>query len=208
VRVFAEGVMPWHDFPSIGLTIPTFSRRAVDALGDMLKEAGELLPLKTDVGEYYAFNCRAFAPRECLDLERSEINWGLDYKYISSVRRYEFEESMIEGLPVFRLPLHESEVAVTEGFVERAIEAGLHGFSFERLWPLPEQVRWTHLYYYHHEWRQAKARRRRRARRGRVALEPPLDPIDARTDQSLGRFMKEVEAGTMDWNRFRGLVHG
>src|SRR5260370_19682769 len=49
-------VYAFNDYPCVNLTIPAFSRRAVDVLRDLLEPNGELLPLVSSVGEYYAFN--------------------------------------------------------------------------------------------------------------------------------------------------------
>ncbi len=48
-----------------------FSRRAVDALGPMLSDNGELLPLVTEVGDYFAYVC--LTKLDVLDQEKSRI---------------------------------------------------------------------------------------------------------------------------------------
>src|SRR5262249_54099893 len=66
-------VKPHNDYPCVNLTIPAFSRRAVDALRDFLEPNGELLPLVSPVGEYYAYNITTVA--NILDHARSNIVW-------------------------------------------------------------------------------------------------------------------------------------
>jgi hypothetical protein len=66
-------VQPHNDYPCVNLTVPAFNRRAVDALRDFLEPNGELLPLVSSVGEYYAYNITTVV--DCLDHERSEIEW-------------------------------------------------------------------------------------------------------------------------------------
>lgn len=51
-------VNSFNDFPCIMMDIPAFSARAVRALKDYLEPNGELLPLVSDIGEYYAYNTR------------------------------------------------------------------------------------------------------------------------------------------------------
>ena len=62
---------PFNDYPCLELIIPVFSKRAVDALGTMLTENGELLPLKSKMGEYLAYNC--LTKIAALDLKRSIV---------------------------------------------------------------------------------------------------------------------------------------
>ena len=44
-------VRKFNDFPCIGL-MPAFSERAINALRDLLEPNGELLPLKSSLGNY------------------------------------------------------------------------------------------------------------------------------------------------------------
>jgi hypothetical protein len=46
-----------NDYPCVGLTVPLFSGRAVDALYDLLAPNGEVLPTICKSGNYFAFNC-------------------------------------------------------------------------------------------------------------------------------------------------------
>src|SRR5262249_39700345 len=83
-------VRAFNDYPCVNLLIPAFSRRAVDALRDFLEPNGELLPLVSSVGEYYAYNITTVA--DALDEQKSEIEW-LDDKHtfdeVFEIHRYE-----------------------------------------------------------------------------------------------------------------------
>jgi hypothetical protein len=61
----------FNDYPCLELATPVFSRRAVDALGKMLSDNGELLPLVTEVGEYFAYVC--LTKLDVLDQKKSRV---------------------------------------------------------------------------------------------------------------------------------------
>lgn len=115
-----------NDFPCVGLIIPAFSRRAVDALRDLLEPNGELLLLDSSVGEYYAYNVTTKA--DVLDSAGTEV-WSFQ------VLRYEFRVERLKGLSIFRIPESISTVFVTDSFVARVREHDLLGFDFIKVWP-------------------------------------------------------------------------
>jgi hypothetical protein len=126
-------VKPHNDYPCVNLTIPAFSRRAVDALRDFLEPNGELLPLLSPLGEYYAYNITTVA--DILDHERSEIEW-FNERRVSAlrIRRYECIPEKLAGLSIFRLVEMSSSTFVHQVFVDRVRQHGLQGFDFTRLW--------------------------------------------------------------------------
>lgn len=132
-------VKPHNDYPCVNLGIPAFSRRAVDALRDMLEPNGELLPLVSSVGEYFAFNVTTVA--DVLDHQRSDIEWfSTGPRDIARhIRRYECIPEKLTGLSIFRLVEKPSSTFVTQVFVDRVRQHGLQGFHFTRLWPLPDR---------------------------------------------------------------------
>jgi hypothetical protein len=117
-----------------------FSQRAVDALRDLLEANGELLPLKCSTGQYFAYNLTTVA--DVLSWKESEIKWLKKPVTAFSIERFVLKPRKLEGLEVFRLPEKPSETFVTEQFVHRAQSAGLKGFRFIRVWPLPPDVSW------------------------------------------------------------------
>jgi len=124
-----------NDFPSIGW-IPAFSQRAVDTLGDLLEENGELLPLDTNLGNYYAFNTLRKA--DIVDLDRSEINWGIGNKaeiFPYEIDRLSTSAERLEGLSIFRIPQDIMQIYVTDIFVSRVVDSNLNGFEFAEIWP-------------------------------------------------------------------------
>lgn len=173
VRVIGN-VRAWNDFPSINLDIPAFSRRAVEALRDLLEPNGELLSLISDVGEFFAYNVTTVA--DALDADRSEVTWGHDRLYASRIHRYEFDPDRLKGLVIFRLRQKMLDYYVTETFAQRVREHKLQGFDLAKVWPLPPGADW---------WRMRMDRLKRWARQAKQARrnprvksgdEPPLEP--------------------------------
>lgn len=119
------------DFALLGI-VPVFSLRAMDALLDMLRAAGELLPLRHPRAEYVAFNVTRVI--DALDEARSTILRFTDGN-VMSVSRYAFLPERVRGLPILKIPeLPKAYVFVSEDFVRRVSEAGLSGFHFKPLW--------------------------------------------------------------------------
>ena len=134
-------VRPFNDYPCIGLIIPAFSRRAVDALRDLLEPNGELLPLKSDVGEYYLFNILTVA--DVLDLKRSKGDYICDPPGTATdISYFAFHERKLKGLSIFRLVDLTNYVFVTDVFYDRVIKHGLNGFEFMKVWPYTKGVDW------------------------------------------------------------------
>ena len=172
VRVIGN-VRPWNDYPCIGLSLPAFSGRAVDALRDLLEPNGELLPLISDVGEYYAYNVTTVA--DVLDEEKSEISWGLEQAYASRIIRFEFHADRLDRLAIFRIPQTTVECLVTEVFAERVREHRLQGFHLAKVWPLPPDADWWRMRMDRLKLWARKAKNHRR-KHGKQSTEPPLQP--------------------------------
>jgi hypothetical protein len=126
--------LPVGDFPSFIGTIPVFGERAVEALGDLLRAHGELLPIRTPSDTYYAFN--SLKVIDALDEECSDIvpngRGG-----ILHIARIAFHADRLGAIPIFKIP-ETVRTFVTDAFVDRVKEAGLLGFRFDPVWPLPE----------------------------------------------------------------------
>ena len=127
-----SNVLP--DFTHIGLTpIPTFSERAVQALGDMLSRNGELAPIKMDEAmQYYGFNPTRVV--NVVDEEKSNIAYFSDGG-LMDIDHYVLRPDVKELPPIFRIPqLVENTTYVSDEFIARVNECKLTGFRFQ---PLP-----------------------------------------------------------------------
>jgi len=134
-------VRPFNDYPCITFNVPAFSRRAVDALRDFLEPNGELLPLLTSVGEYYAYNVTTVA--DILNHEWATVRWFDDKQDIAlSIDHFELHESRLDNLSIFRIVEDPVATFVTNRFAERVREHKLEGFDFIKIWPLPRDVNW------------------------------------------------------------------
>jgi hypothetical protein len=125
-----------------------FSRKAVDALYNLLEANGEILPLifEGKENEYFAYNVLTVS--NAVDEEKSEIDRHPDGDF-SHIKRYEFDPTQIAGLTIFKVWKNKSprvptshtfisgDVFVTDPFVKRVKEAGLFGFDFRLKWSGP-----------------------------------------------------------------------
>jgi hypothetical protein len=134
-------VAPFNDYPCLELATPAFSRRAVDALGEMLTRNGELLALKTKAEEYYAFNL--LTRLDALDLKRSRVTRSHQREIAGWIHYFAFKATKLKGATIFRIPESHGAILVTDEFKERAESAGLNGMEFIPVWPLPEDVDWS-----------------------------------------------------------------
>jgi hypothetical protein len=137
---------PSGDFPRFeGAGIePVFSRRALDALGDLLQENGEILPLSCDEGEYYLFNTTRIV--DAIDVEHTEFK---PYSEVDpdmalldddpdspTITHFAFHPEIVKSLTIFKISnkYNKATPMVTDKFVQRVQEAGLEGFEFELIW--------------------------------------------------------------------------
>ncbi len=124
--------MPSSDFPLLHAVVPVFSRRAVEALRDLLEPNGELLPLASGEGEYFAFNITRIV--DALDEANSKVK-RFSSGRVMIVEQHEFLIERVVGLTVFKIPqLARSHEFVTDAFVERVNQRRLTGFDFVPVW--------------------------------------------------------------------------
>jgi tetratricopeptide (TPR) repeat protein len=119
------------DFPWYGNSAIVMRKRAHDILEDIFSQNGEILPLETDDDvELFMFNCQVI---DAFDEGRSKVD-RLDTGKIIWINKYEFIESKLLGVDMFRIPRRSSSVFVSERFVERYKAAELVGLEFEEVW--------------------------------------------------------------------------
>jgi hypothetical protein len=111
------------DFTScIGL--PAASTRALDALGPVIGDAAEALPLVGEGSDYWVLDVHAIA--DIMDVDRSEAHF-LAPDRIDMIYRLAVREGA-EVPPIFKLPQWRAgEVLVTDDFLGRVAEASLTG---------------------------------------------------------------------------------
>ena len=130
IRQVVGNLRQFNDYPCVNLTFPAFSQRAVDLLRDVLEANGELLPVRHKLGIYYVFNCTCLA--NVIDLSKSKTNSG-----VPDIGSLILNEEKLSDLVIFKdraLPVYQ---LCTQSFVDRVASAGLQGFIFIPVWPLP-----------------------------------------------------------------------
>ena len=126
--------LPPGDFPSILLShVPVFSARAVESLEPLLRDNGELLPMRCNGETYFAFNVTSVVPALSKD---SDIRYFPSAR-IMDVMSYIIEHERLTSAAIFKLlevPL--MKVFVSDTFRKTVQGSKLCGFEFK-----PVQVR-------------------------------------------------------------------
>lgn len=128
-------VAPFNDYPGINMMYPAFSSRACVALKEFLEPNGELLPLKSKIGDYYFYNITTIS--DALDVQKSDCEYAP-----MGIEHFEFVQSKLMGLSIFRLYEWPMGIIVTKEFIDRVYECGLNGFQFSKLWPYSKGTNW------------------------------------------------------------------
>jgi hypothetical protein len=128
--------LPKGDFPSLIPGVPIFSRRAVEALRDLLEETGEILPVTIGRDQYFILNVTHVV--DALDEPNSTLSRFADGR-VFYIDHYSFLLEKLLGLFIFKIPqMIVGDVYVTDAFVERVHSAGLKGFWFPAVWSSDE----------------------------------------------------------------------
>jgi hypothetical protein len=165
------------------LVTPVFSKRAVEALGDILTRNGELLPLRTNAGEYFAYNLKTI--RNALDLRKSIIR-RTNPEETASIKYFSFKNESLSDTTIFRVPENPNIELVTDVFKERVESSCLNGFNFIPVWPLPEGT----------DWRMEEAKRRKKNKAGKLVGESlilRLRPTKPKPSQDEKRLASDIE---------------
>ncbi|NUQ77987.1 MAG: hypothetical protein HUU21_31015 [Polyangiaceae bacterium] len=124
------------DSPWLGAYALIFRRSAIEALGPMLREHGELLPLECPEAELWVYNPTRVI--DALDEEASTIHRFKSGK-IMRIKRYVFKAHLIEGVDIFKLPnLRAESTFVSHRFVDLWNESKLTGLEFTPVWSFPD----------------------------------------------------------------------
>ena len=126
-----DGPLPDYTEFDLG-PFPTFSERAIHALGSLLKENGEFAAIELDEPlRYFAFNTTTIV--DILDEARSEIARFRDGR-VMAVDQLVLLGSVANLPPIFKIPQTRVETTyVSEEFVTKAQEHRLSGFRFDLL---------------------------------------------------------------------------
>lgn len=119
------------DSPWLGSHALIFKRTAVEAMGPLLRDNGELLPLASAAGELWVYN-----PQLCdaLDEAASSVQ-RLTAGRIWMIDQHIFRPDRVHGVDAFKIPnLRVSPTFVSKAFVDRWNSEGLNGLEFTQVW--------------------------------------------------------------------------
>lgn len=120
------------DTPWLGEHALIFKQSAIDILGAMLREYGELLPLECSEAEVFIFNPTRVI--DVLDEQRSSL-LRFSSGRIMDISRYIFHADAIRNISIFKIPnLRVSPTFVSQPFVDLWRSAGLKGLEFTQVW--------------------------------------------------------------------------
>ncbi|HTA89343.1 MAG TPA: DUF1629 domain-containing protein [Polyangiaceae bacterium] len=123
------------DSPWLGAHALIFRDSAVEALGGMLRDNGELLPL--DCAEAALLMCNPTCVADALD-EASSSVVRFSTGRIMMIQRHIFHEKVIGNIDVFKIPnLRVSPTFVSHRFVDCWRTSGLKGLEFKLVWASP-----------------------------------------------------------------------
>jgi hypothetical protein len=121
------------DSPWLGPHALIFREAAIEVLGPMLREYGELPPLSCADAKLYVFNATRVV--DALDEQASSIA-RFSSGRIMYVSRYAFRPESTAGIEIFKIPnLLASPTFVSGRFVQLWTTSGLRGLVFKKVWP-------------------------------------------------------------------------
>jgi len=121
------------DTPSLSGSVPVLNRKAINILYDLLEGSVELLPLISDIDEYYVLNVTKVI--EAINHEKSEIKRFASSGRIMRFVKYSFIAEKLKETHIFKITdMPKAHVFVSDQFKDRALNNGLKGFEFTEVW--------------------------------------------------------------------------
>ncbi|HMG17884.1 MAG TPA: DUF1629 domain-containing protein, partial [Gemmatimonadales bacterium] len=132
VRDGSGGDQP-ADF-SLVWTEPALSRRAAETLRSILLPHAQLLPLTTDIGEYFALNVTTVI--DALDEQSSALQRFASGR-VMHVRDWVFRPDALGDVPIFKIPqLPRAFVFLNTALLGAIQTAGLSGLDPQLIWQM------------------------------------------------------------------------
>ena len=128
-----EGVEAlYSDSPWLGEHALIFRTPLKDALGELLKANGELLPLVCSEADLIVFNATKII---CALNENESTVSRFSGGQISWIKRFVFRPEVVDGVDIFKIPnLTASPTFLSERFVDTWNACGLVGLDFLPVW--------------------------------------------------------------------------
>lgn len=127
-----KGKLPKGDFPSFYGLHTVFSERAFKVLWPLIQNDAQVIPLQCEDERLFLIHVTRFV--DGLDLEHSDIQWIIENKLISTVNHHVFYEEKLEGVNIFKVPVHFTWTFVSDAFKATVDEHDLRGLLWK---PLP-----------------------------------------------------------------------
>ena len=124
------GNLPMSDFPYFG-TFPVFNEKALQALGDILKGKGDILPLKSKDGNFSLFNVTNTI--DVINLKKSIVKKAASGLIWDVVKGVFYDGKVKEEDIIFTIPQSLTLIFVTDIFLNRVKQAKLTGFVFKKV---------------------------------------------------------------------------
>lgn len=121
------------DFASVSPGMYLLKPPVFEALSSLLEGTGETFQAETSRGPYVLFHVTKEI--DCLDRAHSKVRYLDDEKTkVTSVSQYKFQEDLIQGCNLFRIPeTYKLESFVTQEVKDVVTSEGFTGFFFEKL---------------------------------------------------------------------------
>lgn len=132
-RLARQGKLNKGDFPSFFAIGVIFSEKALQVLSPLIQNSIQVIPLQCEEGRFDLIHVSDVV--DCLDLERSVVDYILGGDLISHVEHYEFKDlELLEGKGIFTIQGLRASTFVTDAFKALVEEHDLRGLLWE---PLP-----------------------------------------------------------------------
>jgi hypothetical protein len=127
-RLLAASDVPW-----LGKHAPVLRRKALEAMSDLLRADGEVLPLACPEADLNVFN--ATRVLDALDEERSSLVKFPSSGRTMTIKEHAFRPAALDGANLFKIPqMLRGSVIVTDQVVKRVEGARLRGVAFRKVW--------------------------------------------------------------------------
>ena len=124
------------DSPWLGAHALIFRTKAVDSMGPVLRERGELLPLACSEADLWIYNPTLLA--DALDEAASSVLRFNDGR-IMQIQQHVFRAAVVHEVDIFKIQsLRVSPTFVSQRFVDRWNRYGLKGLEFKQVWAWPK----------------------------------------------------------------------
>lgn len=121
------------DMPWLGHHVLVLRRHAVDAIGDILRAWGELLPLACDDAELWVFHATSVV--DALDMERSDLVMVPGSDSIMTIRTHVFRSEALRAAGIFKIPqMLRGSIYFREDTAAAVTAAGLTGLALRPVW--------------------------------------------------------------------------